>query len=665
MIRAKAFTLRMNNNDHKAVDKDPSPGFLRSRTSQVALGFVFILALIVYIMIIWSNNASSHTNSLQKLAERQTQTRLLANMLYAAQQRSLHLHQMLDTKDPFELDDKYIQFGQEGAMYIEYREQLLETQLSPKEAEVLKDVDKLAGFGASSKANVVKLIKQGQTRAARELLYSDVIPNQSALTLRLRSIFDSQRNNTDHALHAATKKHNTSSWMISFLGGVAILLGIFTVLVVKRTARAESQLEGQTKWTRALYDISSMSGLTPDEQITETLKLGCQLLKLEIGKVCQINDDHQTNCFINVVAPKESDIRVGMEIPLEKTFCSIAIESDEPIAIPNVKKSSYSEHPCYEFSYIESYIAAPLFVNDVKFGTVNFSSTKPKESFTNDAIDLVRLITNWVGVTIERKIAQKIAVAKETAEAANKTKSNFLANVSHELRTPLTAILGYNEMLIEEVSAEDNTHHLSDMNKIKIAGEHLLSLIDDILDLSKIEAGKMEVHIEHFALKPLIEEVYNTVMPLIDKNNNTFLLDYDDNISIIKTDLTKIRQILFNLLSNAGKFTDDGLIKLSVLSESIDSENWIVFSVRDTGIGMSREQLNKLFISFSQAEESTQRKYGGTGLGLSITYRLCQLLGGSINVDSVPGVGTTFTVRIPAVVSSESFLDPDQQAASA
>lgn len=643
-------------------DSKQPAGFFQSRTRQVALGFISILALIIYVMIIWANNSASHTGSLKTLAERQTQTRLLANMLYAAQQRSLNLHQMLDTIDPFELDDKFMQFSQKGAMYIENREQLLETQLSQNELEILKEVDKLAGFGSSSKKNVVDLIKQGQISTARELLYDDVIPNQSSLTTKLRNIFESQRNTTEDTLRNATDKHNTSSWMISFLGSVALLLGVFTVFVVRRTARSESQLQGQSRWTRALYDISSMSGLSPDEQITETLKLGCLLLDLEIGKVCQVDDTRQINNFLNVVAPKESNICEGLELPLEKTFCSIAVESEGPIAIPNVKHSRYAQYTCYEFSYIECYLAAPLFVNGVKFGTVNFSSATPRDGFSDDALELVKLITNWIGVTIERKIAHKISVAKETAEAANETKSNFLANMSHELRTPLTAILGYNEMLIEEVVCDENTHYLSDLKKIKIAGQHLLSLIDDILDLSKIEAGKMEVNLEHFALKPLIEEVYNTVLPMIDKNNNTFLLDYDDNISIIKADLTKIRQILFNLLSNAGKFTDDGLIKLSVMAEQLDSENWVVLSVRDTGIGMSREQLNKLFISFSQAEEATQRKYGGTGLGLSITYKLCQLLGGSINVDSVPGVGTTFTVRIPAVVSSQSPVDTEPKA---
>ena len=636
----------------------------KSRTRHVAFGFICILVLLVSIMINWGDNASNHQNQLTTLAERQTQTRLLSNMLYAAQQRSLHLHQMLDKKDPFELDDEYIEFRKHGEMYLTNREKLLATALSENESNMFTEVDKLAGFGSSIKEHVVNLIRQGRYQAARKALYDDVIPNQSALTLKLQNVIDAQRDTVEQTLHSATEKHNTTFTLILSLGSVAFLLGLFTVFVVKRTARSEALLLDQTHWTRALYDISSMSGLSPDEQITETLKLGCQLLNLEIGKVCQIDNSRQINNFLNVVAPEDSNIQAGQEIPLPKTFCSIAVEANRPIAIPNVEKSSYAKYPCYEFSYIESYIASPLYVNGVKFGTVNFSSTTPRGAFQYEEIDLVKLITNWISVTLERKISQKISIAKETAEAASKTKSNFLANMSHELRTPLNAILGYNEMLIEETVSDGNTQYLSDLEKIKIASRHLLSLINDILDLSKIEAGKMEVNLEHFALKPLIEEVFNTITPMIDKNNNTFLLDYDDNISIIRADLTKIRQILFNLLSNAGKFTEDGLIKLSVQSENIDAENWVVLTVRDTGIGMNREQLNKLFISFSQANDTTQRKYGGTGLGLSITYRLCQLLGGSINVDSVPGVGSTFTVRIPAITSSQPQQHPESKAAN-
>jgi signal transduction histidine kinase len=230
------------------------------------------------------------------------------------------------------------------------------------------------------------------------------------------------------------------------------------------------------------------------------------------------------------------------------------------------------------------------------------------------------------------------------------------------LRTPLNAILGYNELLREEVIDDGNTKYLDDISKVDIAGRHLLSLINDVLDLSKIEAGKMEVYLEQFALKPLVEEIYGTVLPLMEKNQNILQLEYDDSINIINADLTKVRQILFNLLSNAGKFTEDGYIKLIVTAEQKESGNWIKFVIKDTGIGMSREQLNKLFISFSQADSSTQRKYGGTGLGLSITFRLCQLLGGSINVESVPGVGSTFTVLLPATASAKPAPDLDIKA---
>ncbi|WP_455201761.1 GAF domain-containing sensor histidine kinase [Kaarinaea lacus] len=636
----------------------------RSRSKFIALGFVAILALIVFILVLWVNNASSSSQRLKSLVERQTQTRLLANMLYAVQKRSLGLHHMLELKDAFEQDDEYIQFRQYGEMYLKNREQLLATHLTEQEREILRTADKLANYGGVGQERIANQIIQGQLINARRELVEDIIPNQHTLADKLRSIFDSQRNVVESELQSATTEHQTTYWFIFSLGSVALLLGLFTIFVVKRTAKSEAQLFDQSKWIRALYEISSMSGLSPDEQINETLKLGCRLLGMEIGKVCQIEKLKNTNTFLNVVAPEDYSVKAGQEIPLEKTFCSSTIDINSTIAIPNVQESKYASYPCYEFSHIESYIALPLYVNQIKFGTVNFSSIQPRKPFSENDIDLLKLITNWISVTLERKISQKIAVAKETAEAANQTKSSFLANMSHELRTPLNAILGYNELLREEVTDDGHAQYLSDINKVDMAGKHLLSLINDVLDLSKIEAGKMEVYLEEFALKPLVEEIHGTIMPLIEKNKNNFQLEYDDNIRIVNADLTKVRQILFNLLSNASKFTEDGTIKLIVNQEHIDKNKWIKFTIKDTGIGMNREQLNRLFVSFSQADSSTQRKYGGTGLGLAITYRLCQLMEGTINVDSVPGVGSTFTVLLPMVMSDQQPVDLDVKAAN-
>jgi len=237
--------------------------------------------------------------------------------------------------------------------------------------------------------------------------------------------------------------------------------------------------------------------------------------------------------------------------------------------------------------------------------------------------------------------------ARDDAEAANRTKSAFLANMSHELRTPMNAIIGYSEMLAEEAEEAGVAEFIPDLNKIQSAGKHLLSLINDILDLSKIESGKMTVFLEVFDVKTLIEDVAATVKPLLAKNNNQLALDIQPGLGAMTSDLTKVRQTLFNLLSNASKFTENGTITLSAhLIQHGVAEN-VSFAVTDTGIGMTPEQCGKLFQAFSQADASTTRKYGGTGLGLAISRRFCQILGGDITVASAAGEGSTFTVLLP------------------
>jgi signal transduction histidine kinase/CheY-like chemotaxis protein len=238
---------------------------------------------------------------------------------------------------------------------------------------------------------------------------------------------------------------------------------------------------------------------------------------------------------------------------------------------------------------------------------------------------------------------RELAVARDQALEANRAKSSFLANMSHELRTPLNAIIGYSEMLQEDAQDQGQPTLVDDLDKINAAGRHLLMLINDILDLSKIEAGKMDIYVESFPVQPLLREIVDTVQPILDKNHNKLTLHCPPDVSVMRSDMTKVRQCLFNLLSNASKFTHDGSVTLTV---SIDGPT-IFFRVADTGIGMSPEQLSKLFREFSQADASTTRKYGGTGLGLAITRRFCQMLGGDISVQSEPGKGSTFTVNLP------------------
>jgi PAS domain S-box-containing protein len=262
-------------------------------------------------------------------------------------------------------------------------------------------------------------------------------------------------------------------------------------------------------------------------------------------------------------------------------------------------------------------------------------------------------------ITARKRQEKELKEAKVAAEAANATKSQFLATMSHELRTPLNAIIGYTEMMMEE--AQDNGHddYVPDLKKVHSSAKHLLALINDVLDLSKIEAGKMDLYLETIEVRPLIDDVVSVVAPLVDKKANVLSIKLDPELGSIHADVTKVRQSLFNLLSNASKFTEKGTITLEVNRKWQDGFEIFRFAVSDTGIGMNKEQLGRMFQAFTQADASTTRKFGGTGLGLVISRNFCQMMGGDITVESEEGKGTTFTIILPVVV-----VDPKTQTAA-
>ncbi len=246
------------------------------------------------------------------------------------------------------------------------------------------------------------------------------------------------------------------------------------------------------------------------------------------------------------------------------------------------------------------------------------------------------------------QLVDRLADARDAAMEATVAKSRFLANMSHELRTPLNAIIGITEMLMEDAEDTGDQSAREPLDRIARAGRHLLQLINEVLDLSKIEAGKLEINYEQVALASLVGDVAGEAEPLAAKNGNRLLVECPSDIGTVRSDPTRLRQIMFNLLSNACKFTQHGSVSLLIGRVPSDRGEWISIRVIDTGIGMTTEQLGKVFHEFSQADNSTTRKYGGTGLGLAITDRLCRLMGGTVNVESKPGVGTTFSVRLPS-----------------
>ncbi|HFE44647.1 MAG TPA: GAF domain-containing sensor histidine kinase [Nannocystis exedens] len=325
--------------------------------------------------------------------------------------------------------------------------------------------------------------------------------------------------------------------------------------------------------------------------------------------------------------------------PPPRHFDAIALDLCERVWLSrevNLLSDGSTEH---------SFAAAPLLIGTQLFGVLlALRSTHPP--FTADDGDILVAMAERIALDRQRHKAQELARAEQAASAANRAKSAFLAHISHEIRTPLNAIIGYSELLEDELMDDGHRYYVSDIHRIQGAAQHLLTLINNMLDLTKIEAGKMELFLELVLIDELIADAVTTCRPVVERNGNVLRVSIDPTLahSELRCDRLKLTQILINLLSNAGKFTQDGEIHLEATAEGDES---YTLQVIDNGIGMTDQQIARIFSDYTQASESIASHYGGTGLGLAVTRRLCELMGGSIEVESTPNCGSTFRVRMP------------------
>ncbi len=404
--------------------------------------------------------------------------------------------------------------------------------------------------------------------------------------------------------------HLTGQILLLLLAIIGLAVTVYVLQIARRRVMADRSRLADYNQLLIQSTSEGMFGLDPDGRCTFLNAAGARILNLKpaelVGKVVHETTHHH-----------RPD---GSEYPLDECPIQVTIRTGRSCRVDDEVffRPDGSSFPV-------EYAASPI----LRAGKVS------------------GVVVTFIDITLRKAAEEELKRAKAEAEAANVAKSQFLANMSHELRTPLNAVIMYSELLQEEADDRKIEGFTDDLDKIRAAGKHLLALVNGVLDLSKIEAGKMDLYIEGFDIGEMVHDVAATVQPLVEKKHNQLKVNCESTLGTMQGDLTKVRQILFNLLSNASKFTENGQVTFDVTRDN----GTVTFRIADTGIGMNREQLAKLFQPFMQADASTTRKFGGTGLGLAISRRFVELMKGTIDVESTPGKGTSFAVRLPLAAS--------------
>jgi len=523
------------------------------------------------------------------------------------------------------------------------------TSLGPAQRELFDSIRTELAVYEPLSSEVVAIRKSKKSNIAHHLLANQAVPlaRQASRLLRSYSAEQTRRMNAD-AERASTVANAALGLLIALIAVMVATAWFVSSRAAERIARPIAALSAATKKLAAGRLTRDLPVSTDDEigQLTTSFNaMRAALLESRQGlqKLSRAVEQSPSSVVI-------TDIEGCIEYVNAK-FEQVTGYSREEVIGENPRILKSGEQPLNFYENMWDTITtgrewSGAFCNRKKNGDLYWESASISPVRNPDG-EVAHFVAVKEDITERRRVDEELRQAKEAADAANRAKSSFLANMSHELRTPMNAIIGYSEMLAEDAEDAGNEEMSADLNKIHSAGNHLLALINDVLDLSKIEAGKMDLYLETFEIPTMVNEVVTTIDALVKKNDNTLKVEVDPSLGAMRADVTKVRQALFNLLSNAAKFTHQGEVALVVKGEQA---GWVRMAVSDSGIGIPTEKLDHVFEEFSQADDSTTRDYGGTGLGLPISQRFCQMMGGDITVESTLGQGSTFTIRLPLEV---------------
>lgn len=435
----------------------------------------------------------------------------------------------------------------------------------------------------------------------------------------------------------------------------------FDLITARKNLEAQNEkIRSQAALLESMNQVAHLVNSTLElEEVARAIKDGLadivEFDQMGVLFLTESRDALELKEYLGGNAPEAINALLGLRIPMseEHSIFVATVNARKPRYVADTAAvrdlMSPADVRIYEAVPTRSIVTFPLVIDNQAMGVLSFSHSQRQFLLEPQDIATIGRYVAFVATAVRKvQLNEGLVRAQHEAIAANEAKSQFLANMSHELRTPMNAIIGYTEMLIEDAEDGGLDGFVTDLGKIHSASRHLLELINSLLDLSKIEAGRMEIYVEPVRIDEFVAELAATMEPLVKNNGNSFVIEHDDAPAEVHADVMKLRQAALNLLANANKFTRDGEVTLKARGHRHAGRTWLDLMVTDTGIGMNEEQLERVFQPFTQADAATTRNYGGTGLGLTISKGFCELMGGTILVESSPGSGSTFTIRIPA-----------------